>query len=559
MLSLEYSRHVKLYNDFGLFIRKEFDNKLKAYGRNNETIELMGINGQKRIHAALSRISKRHNGLLPQARQIANGIRGAMHYYDMDKEGLEYSTKYNTVVQFQNRENERSKMVKKLSRGKRQDEKVDISEYDDEPEFNKSDIPDLIDLSNIGRKLRNQVPIIIINHPLFLSTMPSYMITLGSYLGLWYINHINGLIDENDTLFKIMFKSYVRLDYTGKIIRKLTQNDIVFINYDIPLQVVLKLNNITKNEVYIRPNGTLLTFQYDKNFTGVIQSRISPTEAKELIGTTFIDNYKKYLLSSIPYDKIKFLRPQSVLIKYENAPYPMTNMTEDRLYQKLMSMMLNESEPYVNLVVIGNKGSGKTTVLREFVKRLNDKGITNVLHLSSDSYGKWRYATCGMNDDVESEPLVDPESLLNLDNDDEAQSVYEIKGCDILKEWNVLTKADYLKLNEDVRMMVRQEFGDYFMKHLRSDFKYGERFFYDKVNQFDNVKYRLRIIELHCSLQQNVNVPTVLPCMLSTINDPLAAVICRPRGGPEQILLTECYELYNNEGQTPTTPLLWSI
>lgn len=542
MLGINYERNKELYQEFGMFKRMKVNKDKKS-----KQI-LLEHDLSTRIHDILFRVAKRHKNRLPQPQAFVNAFKGIVYNIKLkDKVDKDVRKKFKKEKKI-DLELVSSSVTKAVN---------DTENSEDEQLFTKEDLNDYNTLYELLQRMQGVIPIILIMHEKFEQEIPQYIQQIRDKVTVEEINVHQNVVDYNNPYFKRLFKRWVKPDSVGKINKQSFVDDEFIIVNDSMYEndTVIKLNGIQKYQGrFWNMQYSKLTFKNEKGLCVQLISRIKFEDALMSVNSVLGDNYETYLLSSRPaaYD-VFGLSIDSKLIRVNGISYPRTRNIVNSFMNKVMNKINDASNVFVNVVVIANKATGKTKVMNKVVELMTQKGY-DVGSVSSDNYGRWRYATHGLKTDITDSGINTPCHYSDFSKyNEEMDSVYEVYAKVILDLKGITNFKQYDKLYPKAKDRLKAEIKDYLMLHIGAQAKYGENYYYDcMLNSIG--RPRILFIESHFAALNAVIARTDLTCNLKTINDSYLAIIDRGRGGPEQLLLYDTYNDLNNAVFTTIYP-----
>jgi hypothetical protein len=515
MLSVNYVTNKQLYNENGMYLkqRQVKRNEFKAVKH-----KLLTTSEQELIHHSLTRIANRHSGQLPQPKIFATLLKNGAIVGVFDN-----SVKGKLMDDL--RTKTKGKVLGKHYRTQ-QANKLEVPENE---VLDSEDIFDILELASTANRVStvDGTPIIVLQDEQFVKKMPAYVKQLLKFMSSYTITFKSGVVDFTDLYFKAIFKNWVVPKASGIIQGTVNgYESVIFNNTAIADATILSINrdSIVSKVDFVAFQGTCFTF---KTKTGQvrIRSQIRFHEAQKLLNTTYIENYKLLLESSRGdnYDTFGLSR-ESVIVRVDKIAWPQPRQLTIDFVDKILSRIMDQNNRTVNVVVIANKGVGKSGVLNEFALYLSNRLNIDIGHLSSDAYGRWKYSAHGFALNTDG-AKVDYTSAINIDVEGNP-SVYEEFAKAILSKANIKELVDYDRIKLHIKDQLISQMTEYLLLHTMSTAEYGELFFYDSVLTSVD-RPRVVIVETHFPALNAVTARTDTTCILVTIND--ARMACRER------------------------------
>jgi hypothetical protein len=500
MLGIKYQGNEQYYNNYGLYIKKE----MKQVDKFRYELGLKAYN-------ALLRISKRHNNVLPNPEIYAKLFLG-------DKQEIVIKVKKSKTDE--QKLNNYGIVLKKLNDKKKDKQTLKEGEaIIDEADYVIQDVLEFISSINV---LKLDIPLILINNQSYLSDLPTFISQLIPYLRIEYIDYLLGELNVNGGCAVKYFKEQLIL-YDYSKINKLGR-EVVFINRS-------NYNNTywRKMIMEIMPNyhivfaeslSTKLTFDSHKKFDdpinmlGIIKTELGGDNFK--VGDTLGDYYKQLLLSGRPMIDNNMVAYDSKIIKIDRIGALPKSQSSIVFMNKYKNALFDEGLKYINLVMLGEKGTGKTKVC-DFINDERVKlGKSKIYVIDSDAYGRWRYKYYGLGVPEKGEEKL-PVSFDIIERLSEELSVYEEYARFIMTKYkiNSINKID----NKSEK--AKNEFKEYYIKHLTDGDYATESYFVNTLLSSINVDDVKPIIinQLHTTTQLPIAGRTRLVMRLKTIND----------------------------------------
>jgi hypothetical protein len=570
MWAINYKQHQQFYNHYGLYLTAHSKTQADA----NTTVKRIGnreywnysIEDQDKIHTKLQQAAARRSNIL---------INPSLYAASINTGSITITTAENVM----NKDKMKIKIIgAKILKTKVSETGMRLAAQEIKEQLGDSIDQQLIrDFANMTRKLNkngSQIPILYLDDEHYLSMIPAYMTQILSSEGCFKHGVTCSFlrVTFDDPYILSTFKRVVRVrdpkDILGKVI---SPWNTVILN-ETPFQD----SYIAKSLAESRDPYTFLKFGGSElTFTGLygkirLLSRIRPEYASTLIGKPFIDDpttltqesvnmYKLFSRSSIPAEyTTDGLCQMSKLVHVRPSPKVVPRGVTAAVLQKFINNIADKSMLHVNLVVIANKGSGKTSFFKDWVAKLSEELSIPIGHLSSDAYGRWKYAIDRNNDatDIPSPSYIDASIIDN----EEGESVYEYEATALLSDAKINTMSQYIGSSFTVKRNLVEQMNRKYAKHLLSDTEYGERFFYDSVTSSSTTP-RVLVIEAHTVSQDAIIGRTNTTIMFNSLNDTMLAVMERNRGGAEQMLLHDTYNMLNAPLHTQAFPfeLMWAF
>jgi len=553
MLAVEYEKNKELYQEYGMYkkekiniinTKNKYSSKVNNGVRQGKTKGVSGVKGellnytlQSIIHESLSNIEKRHKGLLPQIHVL-----GAM------MSNADISVCVNAKLS-----RYKADQYKLATEGMLQ-LKSEKQAMSDDDIITVDDLTDIQRICKIIRREGQQVPLITIVSERFKIRQPNYILNLRKYCTVHEIQVKEGEVDYNDIYFKKTFKNWVMVNDDGVVSTNPSE--------DVSNCIIVNKSGYSEEAIrYINKNNNIKTWNMKYTqitlkkgiYENTIALRIPYIKGREMINTSLIDNYDQILYNGRSCDVNQIgLSKESVIVKAKQTVRPVARMMSLNFIRKVWLRVLDKDNLNVSMVIIANKGTGKSKVLNELCNALKLTYGIDVGHLSSDTYGRWSYKYRRLSYDNEFKEVT-YKMAKEMSDDEMVLSVYEVYANGLLLRYGIQTKEEYMKMSYKKRRVCQEELRCYILKHMEASNKYGEDKFYDSVLN-SVTRPRFMILETHFMAANAIIGRTDTTCMLLTINDGRTACFERERGGAEQLLLYDTYNELNALSYTTIFP-----
>lgn len=559
MLAVEYTKNKPFFHSIGLYARKteqhQIEHELKAIeqkvalGKN----VCLSLRAQLTLHNFLAKVSMRHSGVIPNAELFAMQIKSGV-----------------AIV--------KPSSVTTAAAKKRKTKKESEATADIIPDEVYNELHMLFNILNRCRVKGQVIPIYTMDYEDFQLMIPPYISQLMPYFEVRVINMSGGYINVEDNLLTV-FKRIIRV--TDAILLKSLKW------YDPDKHVLLNLTELSNKQLINKYKfktlldllATRVTYRW-KNVTSdvILLGADAHWRQKIPLGSAMIDNFKNLLLYGRVLDQtFNLLSRDSVCISVHPYQYSIVNQAAVSIGMKFLRQCENVELKKVNLVVIGNKGNGKSSFLRTYKQLLEEKFSDRIGHLSSDAYGRWYFKHYKCADPSTIEPFTVTYDEALLYDQDEFPSVYEIEMINLLKEHGVSKLKNILDHNFTLRSKIIDSFHSKYYTHLQSKSNNESRF-YDQVIGSASCP-RICIVEGHTVTQDPLLARTDTTIILETFIDARTALMERERETDfsfyydddqeqlseyakiAQVMLFLAYEELNSNVHTLVYPvdLIWAL
>lgn len=526
----------QLYNCYGMWLLDELKMNSKKNAFNIQ------YSNMSELFSCLNNIAERFRGRIPQISAIDDLLKG--------KE---------TVISF-NSNDEKSAVIKKMlvPFAVRCILNVSTSEYT---------LADLLIIYRMAAIVRNSTIIrfVVVQLQLFTARVPAFINQLSS-ITIDYIPVVDDMIVVNRKPFLEVFKKWVVVSEDLRLHQNITPETMILVNDstypDSYIRKKLKVNKVT---IYSQPYSQVefeSSSSINKVSFAIKRNRLELLLKKN--GYMMTDNFTQYQLYAMPNINSKFgLGSESKVKRIVDVSQTTLRLLSVECGNRILSRIDNSQFKSVNLVFIGNKGTGKTSFLsiyKQLLERyLSDSNKpTTIGHISSDAYGRWLYLNRNIPCNVDS---VKYEDIQSMDNNMTKSyfnefalkllDKHQIYSIDELSRLVEMKPRSYLRSKLD---NVFIEFDAEFLRLVNSSQSNGESQFY-RIILASKSRPRIMIIETHTHTQLSVTADTDTSCRLETFYDDKLAVKQRDRASIEEVFLHYYYSTHIGNRGFSATPL----
>lgn len=549
MLAVPYKTNVDYYARNGLVIRAELGNadsiqskvtktRLNISDKSGPLSLVLSLAAQAELHAWLDKITKRHNGTVPNPERIATLLLRRPVTVSIPQKQTA-TTKFKRVAKTH---------------------QVFTNEVDDAVatlDDSERALPAYIELANMTKRLYGVGTFMIIGiaSDSFRMRLPVYMQQLLPHItklsAYYMIPEINDAVSLSDPVARVMFRTHLIVRTLDKPNMQLTDivKRVIVNETGLPDERIRKLWSIPNLLIYTPPHATLT---FDKHIK--VLTNIPIDSAKLLKGTTYLDNYRNLIMRSrCDSSYLVPLHSESIITGVSPARALLTRPIVKGVLNKIDTQIRTDKQSKVIIVMVANKGSGKTGVVEELLPIWRERYSMEFGHLTSDAYGRWKahymvkkgLQATDIGIDLDDSVILELQSKMTYANvkaldTDEFDSCYEIYAAQLLDSANISDIHSYQSLSIRKQTELIAAVTTYLQQNLDADAKLGEAAFYARVTTSIDAP-RVILVEGHSVTQTPVLGRSDITFILDTINDGYTAVIERNRNGPVDVLLFDTY------------------
>nr|AJC97794.1 structural protein 4 [Thaumetopoea pityocampa cypovirus 5] len=460
------------------------------------------------VHNWLNKLAKRNNENL-----MHTGIISRL----LNNQQIEYQLKEGSLKR------EESKEVRDESRGiliySRAENSNTIKLDNDEIDFLKEGIK--IGLHEVGTSFR----MIEIEIPSLMKLTPKYINQLRAKINIEKVTVSNVLYTDEYYARLTFEKPYFLYDKASTTqIRKFKSEDrLVYLMTEENDAKLLREKGL---RVYI-PHASKLIFK-KKDRELVLYVSVPPLMFVSSIGENYAMMSNDIAsLSMIPYVQSTFGMGTSKLTRVLAATASSPRIPARATLQKLL-MEVDSERKVVTCVLIGNKGSGKTTATKRMVELLDGRNGRRCFRIDSDAPGRWML-------DAENKIKVKSFDELLSYNNNMYVSIYE----KIIDDFMVKEKLNYIsyqKLSVSKKREILDTLKGQIDRRLIDGLEeLNEKAFYDMVHEMVPINSIL-ILEAHRITQDAVLGGTDISMLYQGVVDPIVSFLGRPNFFVEMVL-----------------------
>lgn len=376
--------------------------------------------------------------------------------------------------------------------------------------------------------------------------IPDYMSILMSHFsreGHLHTIPINGTkADENDIFYRRMFRRRIYVTRVQELKHYPDPNDVMII----PSATNTKELNAIENECQKYKLETVYPDTSELNFgNGCILRCSAPISIMEpMLNTSYQDIFKicMYTCRRLGYE-IRMFSPGAKLIGAYARTDDIRSVNATIICDKIIKEIKSNKPPgRVNIIMIGNKGEGKSTASNAIAEMIEHKFGVKAKAFSSDSYGRWLAYLCDKygvthpseisDAQAKSEiKLITQESEKELDQEG-AVSWYETQAITILMSHNVTSREAFSALynrSSETLTIMKNEFKEIMVERMenKATLSFGAYFEALQSAAGDN---RVSIFECHTTEESKQVARADITFRLEPLSNGLGNLIQRKRG-----------------------------
>nr|UHS71892.1 MAG: hypothetical protein [Cypovirus sp.] len=396
------------------------------------------------------------------------------------------------------------------------------------------------------------VPIVTFSDQRYELNTPSYMNSLLAHARVHRVLVIDGIPDFSDNYIRLLFKRVITVSALSLIPNGISSSSCVLYNNSPYPEKYFNYHGLV-GYTFILNEGTRLSF---KTPFGIVKFDLDlsydqfNTRAPTMAQVTYIDVYSLMLTHGrrvIPNESN--LTRTSILVNRERMPRVTIRGEAAAKLQKFISQVVDFQQQKVNMVLIANKGSGKSKVAKMFAEKLAAYYQVSVGTMGSDIYGRWLYYTHVLGKEID----IDYQLLTDVLSDDRNISYHEYKAKEILSEHQLDDISKYERISFKVKQRLIDDMIKILTDIMTSDEYINEREFNERFITSKSTP-RVMIVEAHYLGQDATAARTDVTFNLETVNDTYNAVKERNRAGACELLLHDTYFRLNASLHTRVYP-----
>lgn len=562
MLALPYKNNESLYNNYDLYLKQTYQQvKQSAKGKTKPNYEdLLQLDKSKllfnnpvgqanskqgvsifelsndvtmKLHSYLSKMANRHGGSLRMPQTIAKAINYGniapikskaeilqeelkleLKKAKFMKRGKTSATKMSSVVQ-----KKIDSDLKTEERNQAPSDGIDINgvyalDSDEIDEFNA-----LIKFRN-DVALQMIIPFINVNCTDFDVLIPNYMKQLMAS-GIVYNVEI---IDTNTYHSLKMFEDLQSITSIERTRLPLSKKKLYLNQTGLSDLFVQKALGIDKTRM-MSGLGSILIFKYGK-LIFTYRSNVRYIYWKSYVGKTFKELYILMMKYVYAYNsEFINLNSDAVLINVIQGGVKPADLVLGNVLIKFYNQCVDKTDKKVIFVMQGNKGSGKSTLMKEFKSYLEARFNEKVGYISSDLPSRWwkKYGISVGDEQLSS--LCEYDDMVTLDSLDDHDGWLEEVMTALITKHKIRTVNDALLLQKSQAMY--DEFRDIYYLRLNRKSLANEGLLYDKISSSISSP-RIMLFDEHVPVQDAMMPRGNVTLALISLWNPLSALMLRP-------------------------------
>lgn len=415
-------------------------------------------------------------------------------------------------------------------------------------------------LPHVPGLISEQLRLIVIDNDFYLKHIPSEIAILRDVLSEHMVKvSIDGVSLDDPYISKFFRRPFILYDHTK--FRKVDLTKVVLINKTGKSKAQLidkyKLND---DAVFINYEIFDVMLQPVKRRDGDIEQFVrmrGDVEAWKLkIGTTFESNLLELFIHGVPVMN----STSQLQLDFQISDIRSASVFDEQIVcaaklNGLREQCLKESS-LIRVNIIGQKGSGKSMLMR----LINERGIPGIsrkiICIDSDAYGKWKTQTQYLDDKFSALKLINVDNLHEISQDDNIVSYYEQFIIDQLLAHNITISehTNSIRFIKQLRVDTLKDIGRKFKELYLADFKEQVHFYEYLCGNIPEPSNTLLITFLHATVETSAAPGTNMNFSLNTILYPLQTILNRKRGTLVNFILNRIYDEMGTEAFTRLRP-----